>query len=94
MIMVIISGLLPGRALATTCLVNAKHLMDIPDSWTMQEASTVPVVYCTAYYALHIRGQIKSHDSVLIHSGTGLLLWLFSRIFLLRPVIITYWTVI
>ena len=37
----------------------------------MAEAATVPVVYCTAYYALVIRGRIRKGDRVLIHSGSG-----------------------
>jgi fatty acid synthase len=37
----------------------------------MEEASTVPVVYGTAYYALVVRGGLEPGESVLIHSGSG-----------------------
>ena len=37
----------------------------------MEQAASVPVVYTTVYYALVVRGQIKSGDRVLIHSGSG-----------------------
>lgn len=48
-----------------------RFLWEIPDCWTMEEAATVPVVYCTVFYALVIRGHIKKGDKVLIHSGSG-----------------------
>ena len=59
------------QGLATTVDVSTKFLWSVPDSWTMEEAATVPVVYTTAYYALVIRGRIKPGDRVLIHSGSG-----------------------
>ncbi|XP_012058768.1 PREDICTED: fatty acid synthase-like [Atta cephalotes] len=53
-------------------VVKDKYLCwKIPNSWTFEEAATIPVVYSTAYLALHIFGKIKSGDKILIHSGTG-----------------------
>ena len=43
----------------------------VPDNWTMEDAATVPCVYSTCYYALHLKGKMKKGDKVLIHSGTG-----------------------
>lgn len=57
--------------MATTVDVSRQFLWKVPDSWSMCEAATVPVVYCTAYYALVIRGRIRKGDRVLIHSGSG-----------------------
>lgn len=57
--------------MATTVDVSKQFLWKVPDSWSMSEAATVPVVYCTAYYALVIRGRIRKGDRVLIHSGSG-----------------------
>ena len=37
----------------------------------MAEACTVPVAYCTAFYALVIRGRLTFGETVLIHSGSG-----------------------
>ena len=48
-----------------------RFIWDVPDSWTLEEASSVPVVYTTVYYALVVRGQIKKGDKVLIHAGSG-----------------------
>ena len=46
-------------------------MFDVPSSWSLRDASTVPTAYMTAYYALVMRGGLKSHHSVLIHSGAG-----------------------
>jgi len=48
-----------------------QSVWDIPDSWTLEQAATVPVVYMTAYLALVVRADIKAGQRVLIHSGTG-----------------------
>ncbi len=49
--------------------VDKRFLWEVPDDWTLEEAASVPVVYTTVYYALVVRGRIKSGDKVLIHSG-------------------------
>ena len=65
-------GMIPSKALATTCIVDdPDFLWPIPEDWSMEEASTVPCVYATAYYSLIIRGDLKRGESVLIHSGSG-----------------------
>ncbi|XP_055874982.1 fatty acid synthase-like [Biomphalaria glabrata] len=66
-----IMGILPAKGLATSVDTAKRFLWEIPDCWTMEEAATVPVVYCTVFYALVIRGHIKKGDKVLIHSGSG-----------------------
>ena len=63
--------LLPAKGLATTVDVDKRFMWPVPDSWTLEEAATVPVVYTTAYYALVVRGGIRRGDKVLIHSGSG-----------------------
>lgn len=64
-------GILPAQALATTVMVDRDYAWEVPAEWTLAEASTVPVVYTTAYYALVRRGQMKKGDKVLIHGGAG-----------------------
>uniref|UniRef100_A0A8C4WRF5 Fatty acid synthase n=1 Tax=Eptatretus burgeri TaxID=7764 RepID=A0A8C4WRF5_EPTBU len=64
-------GLLPARALATAVQADSRFLWEVPDTWTIEEAATVPVVYSTAYYALVVRGRLRKGDTVLIHSGSG-----------------------
>ncbi|WKY15735.1 hypothetical protein Q1695_000877 [Nippostrongylus brasiliensis] len=64
-------GILPAQALATSVVVDRDYAWEVPESWTLAEASTVPVVYTTAYYALVCRGRIKKGERVLIHGGAG-----------------------
>ncbi|XP_074648828.1 fatty acid synthase-like isoform X2 [Tubulanus polymorphus] len=66
-----IMGLLPAKGLATTVDVDEQFKWPVPDSWSLEEAATVPVVYTTVYYALVVRGRIRKGDRVLIHSGSG-----------------------
>lgn len=66
-----IMGLLPAQALATTVLADQRFTWEVPESWSLLEAATVPVVYSTAYYSLLVRGRLRHGESVLIHSGSG-----------------------
>ncbi|ALC38282.1 v-2-k05816, partial [Drosophila busckii] len=60
-----------AKSLATNCFANKNMLWQIPDKWSMEEASTVPCVYATVYYALVVRGQMKKGERILIHAGSG-----------------------
>ncbi|XP_046403851.1 fatty acid synthase-like [Ischnura elegans] len=66
-----VMGMVPARGLATSVLADPAFLWEVPTHWTLDQASTVPVVYATSYYALKVRGGMKPGDSVLIHAGTG-----------------------
>ncbi|XP_006825595.1 fatty acid synthase-like [Saccoglossus kowalevskii] len=66
-----VMGLVPAKGLATTVSVDKNFTWAIPQSWTMEEAASVPVVYATVYYALIVRGQLRKGESVLIHCGSG-----------------------
>lgn len=45
-------GLVKHGALSNLVLANPQTLWDVPQNWTLEEAATVPLVYCTALYAL------------------------------------------
>lgn len=66
-----VMGQVHAEGLATSVLADPDFMWEVPDKWTLEEASTVPVVYSTAYYALIMRGRMRSGESVLIHSGSG-----------------------
>ncbi|KAL0101022.1 hypothetical protein PUN28_019441 [Cardiocondyla obscurior] len=59
------------RGMSNICLSDKYLNWIIPEQWTMEDAATVPVVYCTCYYALYMKGKMRKGDKVLIHSGTG-----------------------
>ncbi|KAH8326055.1 hypothetical protein KR067_013719 [Drosophila pandora] len=66
-----IMAMVTAKSLATNCLANKNLMWEIPKDWTMEEASTVPCVYATVYYALVVRGQMKKGERILIHAGSG-----------------------
>ncbi|XP_060027688.1 fatty acid synthase [Erinaceus europaeus] len=66
-----VMGLVPAEGLATSVLLSRNFLWDVPSSWTLKEAATVPVVYTTAYYSLVVRGRARRGETILIHSGSG-----------------------
>ncbi|XP_050089071.1 fatty acid synthase [Anopheles aquasalis] len=66
-----IMAMVQAKSLATTCVAQRNMIWSIPDSWTMEQASTVPCVYSTVYYALVMRGRMKRGESILIHAGSG-----------------------
>lgn len=51
------------------CHVSA--VSKIPDHYSFASAAALPVVYCTAYYALFNIGRLKKGESILIHSAAG-----------------------
>ncbi|XP_037013862.2 fatty acid synthase [Artibeus jamaicensis] len=66
-----VMGLVAAQGLATSVLLSQDFMWDVPSSWTLEEAASVPVVYATAYYSLVVRGRIQRGETVLIHSGSG-----------------------
>uniref|UniRef100_A0A0K8V335 Fatty acid synthase n=1 Tax=Bactrocera latifrons TaxID=174628 RepID=A0A0K8V335_BACLA len=66
-----IMAMVPAKSLATTCLASKNMMWEVPPNWTMEEASTVPCVYSTVYYALIVRGEMKKGEKILIHAGSG-----------------------
>ncbi|KAK7080814.1 hypothetical protein SK128_019451 [Halocaridina rubra] len=66
-----VMGLVAAGGLATTVKADPLLTWKVPSSWSLVDASTVPVVYATAYYALVVRGGLRKGESVLIHAGSG-----------------------
>jgi len=64
-------GLVDSGAFATKLQAEGNWLWDVPDSWSLEDAATVPLVYCTVYAAFFLAAKVKRGDSVLIHAGSG-----------------------
>uniref|UniRef100_A0A0A9Y3U2 Fatty acid synthase n=2 Tax=Lygus hesperus TaxID=30085 RepID=A0A0A9Y3U2_LYGHE len=64
-------GIVEACGMATSIAADKGFLWDVPNEWSLEEASTVPIVYSTAYYALIVRGKLRKGESVLIHAGSG-----------------------
>jgi fatty acid synthase len=46
-------------------------LWDVPQTWSLEQAATVPLVYTTVYFAYFVTTQIRAGKTILIHSGSG-----------------------
>ncbi|KAJ8030107.1 Fatty acid synthase [Holothuria leucospilota] len=64
-------GIVGSQGLACQIFAKPCFLFDVPESWTLEDAATVPAAYCSVFYALVVRGQVKAEESILIHSGSG-----------------------
>lgn len=53
-----VMGMVAARSLATTVLADPTFLWEIPANWTLEQASSVPVVYGTVCVCL----LIPQHD--------------------------------
>jgi fatty acid synthase len=59
-----VMGLLYGNGLATVVNADRRFLLPVPAGWSLQQAASVPAAYCTAYYALVVRGAIRKGEKV------------------------------
>lgn len=66
-----IMGLGPTGAMATQYEAARTLLWNVPDSWSLEEAATIPLVYYTVYLAFFGTVIIEKGKSILIHAGSG-----------------------
>ncbi|SCG75708.1 type I polyketide synthase [Micromonospora coxensis] len=52
-------------------VAQRQRIARMPHGWSFRDAASVPVVFLTAYYALHDLAGLRAGESVLIHSGAG-----------------------
>lgn len=58
-------------SLANFTRCQATSAWKLPDIFGMEVASTVPIVFCTAYYSLVDVARLQASESVLIHAAAG-----------------------
>jgi len=51
--------------------IDTRYILKLPDNWSFEEGSAFTVQALTAYYALVELGNIKTNDTVLVHSAAG-----------------------
>ncbi|XP_047362716.1 fatty acid synthase-like [Vespa velutina] len=66
-----IMGLKPNKCLSNLCQMDDIFSWTVPESWSLEDAATIPCVYSTCIDALYINGDMKKDDKILIHSGAG-----------------------
>jgi NADPH:quinone reductase-like Zn-dependent oxidoreductase len=64
-------GITRFNAYSTHVVVPRDQLFEIPNNFSFPEAGGFPVIYLTAYYALHLVVKIYSGSIILIHSAAG-----------------------
>ncbi|WP_446681676.1 SDR family NAD(P)-dependent oxidoreductase [Allokutzneria oryzae] len=65
-----VMGLVIG-GIAPIADADRRLVTRMPDGWTFEEASAVPLVFLTAYYGLCDLGRLRAGESVLIHAAAG-----------------------
>ncbi len=65
-----VMALAPG-AMGQYVTVDARLVSRVPRGLTSEEASTVPVVFLTAWYALHDLGSLRAGERLLVHAAAG-----------------------
>nr|XP_050846967.1 fatty acid synthase-like [Vespula vulgaris] len=66
-----VMGVNQNRCLSNFCQLDKTFSWTVPESWTLEDAATVPSVYCTCIGALYINGDMQKGDRILIHAGSG-----------------------
>ncbi|MFD1260115.1 NAD(P)H-quinone oxidoreductase [Entomomonas asaccharolytica] len=66
-----VCALLAGGAMATEVVIDARHLLPVPQNLSLVEAAVLPEVYATAWLNLFQIAQLKPSEKVLIHAGAG-----------------------
>jgi acyl transferase domain-containing protein/NADPH:quinone reductase-like Zn-dependent oxidoreductase/acyl carrier protein len=67
-------------AMATHVTVHASVCLPLPAEMSFEEAATIPVVYLTAYHALHQLAHAAAGERILIHSAAGGVGWAAVRL--------------
>lgn len=56
-------------------VVDARLVTMVPAGWSLVEAAAVPVAFLTAFYGLSVLAEVAAGQKVLVHAGTGGLVW-------------------
>ncbi|MGM0217206.1 NAD(P)H-quinone oxidoreductase [Enterococcus sp. AZ126] len=66
-----VMGLVNGGGYAEYTVMNVGNAMLLSDQLTFEEGAAIPEVFLTAYQTLFWLGELRSHQSVLIHAGAS-----------------------
>ncbi|CAG2103413.1 unnamed protein product [Medioppia subpectinata] len=66
-----VMGIELGRTFVTSLNASIHSMTTVPEHWSMADAATVLLNYSTLYYALIKRANLKTGESILIHSAAG-----------------------
>jgi acyl transferase domain-containing protein/NADPH:quinone reductase-like Zn-dependent oxidoreductase/NADP-dependent 3-hydroxy acid dehydrogenase YdfG/acyl carrier protein len=66
-----VMGLFPDGGVAGSAVTDARLLTRIPAGWSYVDAGVTPVVFLTAYHALHDLARVRAGETILVHSAAG-----------------------
>lgn len=66
-----VCALLAGGGMAEEVVVDARHVLPVPEGLSLQEAAALPEVYATAWLNLFQLGGLKPGEKVLLHAGAS-----------------------
>ena len=62
---------LAADSFASYVTTDARFVLPMPKTLSIEEAATLPITFLTAHYALHHLAQMKAGERVLIHAAAG-----------------------
>ncbi|XP_052739213.1 fatty acid synthase [Bicyclus anynana] len=68
-----VMGIVQGESISTHIQAKPELLWPVPEHWTLEEAATVPLAYCLAFYCLCFKARFYRGNSILVHGGAGAL---------------------
>ena len=66
-----VCALLASGAMAEEVVVDARHVLPVPEGLSLHEAAALPEVYATAWLNIFQLGNLKAGDKVLVHAGAS-----------------------
>ena len=66
-----VCALLAGGGMAEEVVVDARHVMPVPDGMSLAEAAAIPEVYATAWLNLFQLAALRPGEKVLLHAGAS-----------------------
>ncbi|MCP8633471.1 NAD(P)H-quinone oxidoreductase [Pseudomonas mosselii] len=66
-----VCALLAGGGMAEEVVVDARHVLPVPEGLSLHKAAAVPEVYATAWLNIFQLGALKAGEKVLVHAGAS-----------------------
>lgn len=66
-----VCALLAGGGMAEEVVVDARHVLPVPQGLSLHEAAAIPEVYATAWLNLFKLGGLQAGEKVLVHAGAS-----------------------
>jgi len=66
-----VCALLAGGGMAEEVVVDARHVLPVPEGLSLQEAAAIPEVYATAWLNVFQLAGLKPGEKVLLHAGAS-----------------------